>query len=360
METGDTARDVPDWVREVLAAQKINFVVHGCETRADLEAHAADSDVVWVWGSHVLTADSLDILPKCGAIMRSGSGTDNVPVAEATKHKIMVVNTPGAVAQEVSDHAIAMLLAVVRQITAQDRRMRTGVWEFHRENNRWHLRGSTLGLIGFGHIAQLVAKKIKGFDVRIIVHDPWVPADQVRARGAEPVDLPTLLAQSDFISIHCPLTEKTRHLISEKQIGLMKDHAILINTSRGPVVDQVALTCALQKNRIGGAGLDVFEEEPLPTGSPLLKLENVVLTPHIAGYSDVFPGSFWRYSVESLIGMANGYWPRSVVNPTVKPKWSLLRRQWPADPDIPALRGKDSFATVSQLETDVALRDDTG
>jgi len=360
VETSESAKAIPGWVREELEAEGIDFVVRGCDSRADLQAFASDSHLVWVWGSHVLTADRLRVLEKCGAILRSGSGTDNVPVSEATKQRMLVVNTPGAVAQEVSDHAIAMLLAVVRQIVAQDRRVRTGVWEFHRENNRWHLRGSTLGLIGFGHIAQLVAEKTKGFGVRTLVHDPWVPTDTIRSRGAEPVAFRTLLSQSDFITVHCPLTEATRHLIGEKEIGLMKAHAILINTSRGPIVDEAALARALQEKRIGAAGLDVFEDEPLPVSSPLLKLENVILTPHIAGYSDVFPGSFWRYSVESAIAIANGYWPRSVVNPNVEPRWPLRRRQWPPEVEIYKTREEEAAISDSGSAPDGTLRDDTG
>jgi D-3-phosphoglycerate dehydrogenase len=269
-------------------------------------------------------------------------GTDNVPVADATRRGILVVNTPEAVAQEVADHAIALLLSVVRQIVAQDRLLRSGVWDFRRQNNRWHMRGSTLGLVGFGRIGQLAAQKIKGFGVRILAHDPWMSCAQARALGAQLVSLDFLLEQSDFISIHCPLTKETRHLIGERELRRMKPHAILMNTSRGPVIDESALVEALQQKRIGGAALDVFEEEPLPSSSPLLKLENVVLTPHIAGYSDLFPESFWRYSVEALTALVQGYWPRSVVNPEMTPKWKLSKKTWPVEPE-----GSERFAEES-------------
>jgi D-3-phosphoglycerate dehydrogenase len=333
VEAGETARAVPVWVRNALAGAGIDFLERVCEDRKELQAFAADSEVVWVWGSRVVTADRLDVLSDCGAILRSGSGTDNVPVAEATRHGILVANTPGAVAQEVADHAIALLLSVVRQTVAQDRLLRSGSWDFRRENNRWHLRGSTLGLVGFGRIAQLTAQKLRGFGLRMIAYDPWMSDDAARSQEVELVDLDSLLTQSDFISIHCPLTDETHHLIGENEIQRMKPEAILINTSRGPVVHEAALVQALQQKRIGAAALDVFEGEPLPPSSPLLKLENVVLTPHIAGYSDLFPESFWRYSVETLIALAGGYWPRSVVNPEVAPKWKLVKREWPAEPE---------------------------
>ncbi len=327
-----TGNVVPGWVQQALNADGIELAARDCKSREDLEACASDCDLVWVWGSYVIAADRLDILKKCGAILRAGSGTDNVPVAEASKRNILVVNTPRAVVHEISDHAIALLLSVVRQTAAQDRTLRSGVWEFRRQNNRWHLRGSTLGIVGFGHIGQLVAEKMSIFAVRLLVHDPWMHPAQIRAKGAESVDFRTVLSQSDFISLHCPLTPATRHLVGEKEFQLMKPHAILVNTSRGPVVDENALIRALQEKRIGGAGLDVYEQEPLPSGSPLLQLENVVLTPHIAGYSDLFEESFLRYSVESLIAIANGEWPRSVVNPEVQPKWPLRRREWPPEP----------------------------
>jgi D-3-phosphoglycerate dehydrogenase / 2-oxoglutarate reductase len=350
VETGETARAVPVWVQNALADAGVAFLEQPCKDRKDLEAYASDSEIVWIWGSRVITADSLDALTKCGAVLRSGSGTDNVPVLDATARGILVANTPGAVAQEVADHAIGLLLSVVRQIVAQDRLLRSGVWDFRRENNRWHLRGSTLGLVGFGRIAQLAAHKMKGFGVRMLAYDPWASSDQARSQGVELVDLDVLLTRSDFISIHCPLTEETHHLIGKQEIRKMKPQTILVNTSRGPVIDQAALIQALQQRRIGAAALDVFEEEPLPSSSPLLTLENVVLTPHIAGYSDLFPGSFWRYSVETLLALASGYWPRSVVNSEVIPKWKLVKKKWPLEPEGSERFEEESDAAVRRVE----------
>jgi D-3-phosphoglycerate dehydrogenase len=334
IEITEPATSVPQWVTRTLESEGLDFIVRGCRTRSDLAAYASDANLIWAWGNSVLKSSGLDLLTHCGAILRSGSGTDNIPVNEATQRNILVVNTPGAVAQEVSDHTIALLLSIVRQTCAQDQLMRSGVYKARREKLRWHLDGSTLGLIGFGHIAQLVAQKLAAFGVRVLVCDPLVSEKQIRSQGGEPVDFQQLMTSSDFVSVHCPLTSDTRHLINLEAIGWMKPQAILINTSRGPIVEETALIAALQEKRIGGAGLDVFEEEPLPSESLLRRLENVVLTPHIAGYSDAFPESFWRYSTESVLALASGYWPRAVVNPNVQPRWPLRRREWPIQLDL--------------------------
>jgi D-3-phosphoglycerate dehydrogenase len=358
IEITEPATSVPQWVTSTLESEGLDFIVRGCRTRADLAAYASDADLIWLWGNSVLKSVGLDLFTHCGAILRSGSGTDNVPVDEATRRNVLVVNTPGAVAQEVSDHAIALLLSIVRQTCAQDQLMRSGVYKAHREKIRWHLDGSTLGLIGFGHIAQLVAQKMAAFGVRILVHDPLVSEKRIRSRGGEPVDFQQLLASSDFISVHCPLTPDTRHLINHEAIGWMKPHAILINTSRGPIVQETALVAALQEKRIGAAGLDVFEEEPLPSGSPLRRLENVVLTPHIAAYSDAFPESFWRYSLESVLALASGYWPRSVVNPDVQPRWPLRRRGWPIHLDLEFATRHTPSARASAVEAETVSADE--
>lgn len=350
IETTEPATNVPEWVTEALIAQGLELSVQGCRGRSDLTACASDADLIWVWGSSVLRTAGLDLLSRCGAILRSGSGTDNIPVDEATRRNVLVINTPAAVAQEVSDHTIALLLSIVRQVCAQDRLIRAGRYETRRQKNRWHLAGSTLGLIGFGHIAQLVAQKMLAFGVRVLVCDPLISQKKIRSGGGEPVDFHELMSSSDFVSVHCPLTPDTRHLINENAIKSMKSHAILINTSRGAIVDEAALVAALQKHRIGGAALDVFEKEPLPAGSPLRQLDNVVMTPHIAGYSDDFPESFWRFSVESVLALASGYWPRAVVNPTVQPRWPLRRRQWPIHLDM-------EFLTRKRRSTGQRVRD---
>ncbi len=320
---GSEGHVVPEWVRQELADAGIEFVARECANEQELARYAGDADLVWVWGGGLLTAERLARLPRCGAIVRSGSGTDNVPVAEATKRGIIVANTPDAISDCVSDHAIALLLAVIRRIPIQDRTVRRGIWDFQIPEYRWHLRGNTVGLVGFGHIARLVARKLSGFNVKIIASDPLVSADEMAKDSVEAVSLEEMLSRSDFVSLHCPLTPKTRHLISEPQLRMMKASAILINTSRGPVVDEKALVVALREGQIAAAGLDVTEQEPTPPNNPLLKLDNVVITPHVAGMSDEYVENFWRYSVEAILALSEHRWPPSYVNRDVKPRWEM-------------------------------------
>jgi D-3-phosphoglycerate dehydrogenase len=315
---------VPEWVSAPLRAAGIEFVAEECASRAALARVAGDADVVWVFGSHqCLYAENLDVLPRCGAIIRSGSGTDNVPVAEATALGILVANTPQATADPVSDHALALLFAVGRQVVVNDRAMRAGDWVTANYMPHWRLQGRTVGLLGFGNIPRALARKLRGFEVTLLAHDPWIDPAQMAAHGARPASLDDLLRQSDVVSIHTPLTPETRHSFGARELALMKPTAILVNTSRGPVVDEPALIQALAQRRIAGAGLDVFDQEPLPADSPLLQLDNVVLTPHVGGNSDESIEQFWRLSVQAALDLAAGRWPASVVNRAVTPRWNL-------------------------------------
>ena len=315
---------VPDWVIQQIEDAGIDLVVNQCLTDDEAAACAEGADVVWVFGGpSVVTSRILPSLKQCRVILRSGSGTDNVPVAEAGELGILVANTPRCVAATVAEHAIAMLLAVIRQIPVQNRAVRNGIWDRDHAWPNWHLAGKTLGLAGFGFIARNVARKAAGFDLRIIAFDPVVDAKVMADLGAESVGLEDLFRQSDFLSVHCPLTDKTHHLIGERELRMMKPEAVLINTSRGPVIDEVALVRALTEGWIAAAGLDVLEQEPPDSDNPLLKLDNVVITPHIAGYSDTFWHDFWSHSVRTLIEMSTGRRPLWVVNPDVKPRFEL-------------------------------------
>ena len=315
---------VPGWVVGGLAKHGIDLFVTTCEVPADVPDQAGDSDIIWVaGGSELVTADILDELPRCGAIIRTGSGTDNIPVVEATKLGIVVANTPEAHSEEVSDHTIGLLLAVVRHIASDDRIVRGGGWDPRPHLPRPLTRGSTLGLIGFGHIGRLVAQKLGGFEMTILAHDPYVSDETCLAYDVTPVGLDEILARSDFVSLNCPLTSETRGLIGRRELNLMKPEAILINTARGGVVVESDLVTALEEGWIAGAGLDVFDPEPPGPDHPLLELDNVVMTSHAAGYSTHYLETAWRLSVDTVLDLAKGRWPASYVNHDVEPRWSL-------------------------------------
>ena len=323
---GFERHSVPEWVRRELADAGIEFVAHECRSEQEFEEYGGDADLVWVFGGKRVKAEVLRLFPRCGAIIRSGSGTDNIPVAAATERGIIVANTPEAVADSVSNHAIGLLLAVVHRIAIQDRAVRQGRWEQQRDEHRWHLRGQTLGLVGFGYIGRLVARKLNAFEMKILAFDPLVSAEEMAEVSVEPASFEDVLSRSDFLSIHCPLTPKTRRLIGEPQFRLMKPEAVLINTSRGPVIDEKALVAALREGQIAAAGLDVTEQEPTPPDNPLLKLDNVVITPHIAGYTDQFAENFWRHSLKAVHALAAHRWPPSYVNRDVEPRWEMQER----------------------------------
>jgi phosphoglycerate dehydrogenase-like enzyme len=306
---------VPEWVRPTLEQEGIDLVIHDCTTRAELAAHAGDADVVWLFGGkRILQGGNLDAVPRCRAILRTGSGTDNVPVEEATRRQIVVANTPAAMSDGVSDHLIALLFAVARRVAELDRAVRQGRWGQTPTQPLSGVQGRTLGVVGLGHAAREVVRKLRGFEMRVLAHDPFVSAEAMTALGATAADLNDLLAQSDYVSLHCPLTPATRHLIGERELRLMKSSAVLLNTSRGPVIDEAALVRALREGWIAAAGLDVLETEPPAPDNPLLQMDNVVVTPHVAGYAFGGLESRWRHSVETVVALARGQEPPSWVN----------------------------------------------
>ena len=335
--TSDKAEGpVPSWVPESFHNEGIDLVVGESEDSEGILEISRDANVLWIFGGQILNPDILPKLSKCGGIIRTGSGTDNIPIPEATELGIVVCNTPEAHDDEVSDHAIALLFDLVRRLSINDRTLRRRVWDGHLNEPNTHVGGSTLGLVGFGHIAQLVSKKLGGWDMNILCYDPYVSPSEMSSHGVRSSSLEDVLTQSDFISLHCPLTESTRHLIGESELRKMKSTSLLINTSRGPVVDEQALVEGLKVGWIAGAGLDVFEVEgqqvvgnseegvsTLSAPNPLLSMENVVATPHIAGISDRSIDKCWHLSVDTAIALSKGYWPRSYVNKNVNPKWDL-------------------------------------
>jgi D-3-phosphoglycerate dehydrogenase / 2-oxoglutarate reductase len=319
--------DPPDFVREALEREGLDFVAARCRTSEELKQHAADADVVWVFSTkHPLSAANLALLERCGGLIRTGSGTDNVPVEEATRRHIVVANTPDAVNLGVSDHTILLMLALGRKLLQNDASVRSGHWAPFEIFPDFQLAGRTVGLISFGRIARAVARKLSGFEPRIMVFDPFVPGEEMVKAGVQPASFEQVCTESDVLSVHCPLTSQTRHLMGEPQFRSMKRSALFINTSRGPVVDEPALIQALTEGWIAGAALDVLEQEPPSKNNPLFRLPNVVLTPHTAGFSASFWRDMWMLAVEAAIDFSRGHWPRSYVNPSVQPRFKLSPR----------------------------------
>jgi D-3-phosphoglycerate dehydrogenase len=319
------APEVPNWVCEEIADGDVDLVIRDCKEPEEVIEVAHDADVVWVFGGgRVVTAECLPELKECIAVLRSGSGTDNIPVIQATELGILVANTPQATCETVSDHAVALLLSLVRKIVSFDKSVRKGAWTYRDTTPPSPFQGKVLGLIGFGFIARRVAEKLSGFDLSYVAYDPFVDEEVFRSFGVLGVSLEELLETSDYISIHCPLKADTHHLIDERALRRMKPGALLVNTARGAIIDEKILLRAIKEGWIGGAALDVLETPPNGAPQPLLDLDNVILTPHMAGYVEDHLKPFWEHSVRTILDLANGRLPSSYVNPEVKPRKILL------------------------------------
>jgi D-3-phosphoglycerate dehydrogenase len=265
-------------------------------------------------------ARAIGALTRCEVIARYGTGVDIVDVDAASRHGILVTNVPSDWCEnEVADHAMALLLAVARKIPAYDQACRTGTWQWQTGYPIHRLRGSVLGLLSFGAIAQAVAARGAGFGMRVIAHDPYLPEPQIAARGATPASFEELLEQSDYLVIQAPLTKETHHLFGEAELRRMKPTAFLINTARGPIVSDEALYRSLREGWIAGAALDDIEEEPAKQRdwkpvNPLLALPNVVVTPHAAYYSEEAIHTVRDFAAREVVRVLTGQPPVSPVN----------------------------------------------
>jgi D-3-phosphoglycerate dehydrogenase len=265
----------------------------------------------------ILSRKVLESLPKCKVISRYGVGVDSVDLKAATELGMIVANVPDYCMDEVADQTVAMILALIRKVVFFDQRVKAGVWDFREGIPIHRIRGRTLGLIGCGRIGLEVARRVSGFGVKVIAFDPYLAKAPA---GIELKDFDSVLKESDMISVHCPLNQATRHLIGEPEFGKMEKKPIIINTSRGPIVDEEALTRALDQDLVSGAGLDVLEKEPPGSGHPLLSRSNVVLSPHISFYSVESISELKRRTAKNVADVLAETWPGSVVNSDVRGK----------------------------------------
>jgi D-3-phosphoglycerate dehydrogenase len=257
----------------------------------------------------------LDMAPRVKAIAKQGAGLDTVDIAAATRRGVPVFHTPGANNQAVADHTFAMILCLARRIVYCDRSLREKRWE-HTKIMGVEIWNKTLGLIGLGAIGRCVALRAKGFQMKVLAHDPFWPEDFAREHGIASVSIEELLKASDIVSIHAPLTPENQGLINARTLKLMKPTALVINAARGGIIKEADLYQALKSGVIAGAGIDVFEKEP-PVDSPLLELENVVLTPHTAAFTYEGMNNMSVSIVEQVIDFCSGKKPRFTVNPEV-------------------------------------------
>jgi phosphoglycerate dehydrogenase-like enzyme len=268
--------------------------------------------------------------PNLIALARHGVGYDRVDVEACTANDVALCTTPSASKHPVASASMAYLLMLAKRLPDKDRLVRQGRWDLRGAYCGNEIYGKTLGIVGFGNTGGELARLVAPFAMRVLACDPYTPAETVRRLGAEPTSLDDLLRQADFVCIHAKLTEQTRGLVGERELSRMKPSAYLINCARGPIVDQRALTAALQERRIAGAGLDVFEDEPLSADDPLIRLDNVMLSPHTAAHTLELSIAMGEVNCQQMLAAARGESPPDVVNRDVldRPGFQAKLNRW--------------------------------
>ena len=269
-----------------------------------------------------VTADLLAKTPNLIAASSNGAGYDTIDVDACTAAGIVVVNQSGGNKEGVAEHALAMMLTLSKRIVEADRDLRAGKEIPRGAFTGRELNNRTVGVLGIGNVGSRVAELCRGlFNMRVLAFDPLQTAEQVKARGAEKVDLDTLLRESDFVSVHCPLTRDSRKMMDARAFGLMKPDAYFVTTARGFIHDEAALANALTNKQIAGAGLDVWEDEPPPSSHPLMKFDNVLVSPHTAGATVESRENMSRFAAEQVLDILDGKRPPRLINPEVWPAY---------------------------------------
>lgn len=312
---------------------------------AELIELLRDADGAQVGVLPPTTREVLEACPKLKVVSRMGVGVDSIDLDAATELGVLVCNVPGINTAEVADHAMAMLLALTRRIVPAATTTKAGQWSADRrltyeyQTTVRRIAAHTIGIVGFGNIGRAFAMRVRGFGPReIIAHDPYVEQSTADLYGVQLVGFETLLERADFISIHCAATAETRHMFDSNALGKLKPSAILVNTARGPIVDGRALYEALAAGQLEAAALDVTEVEPIDAQDPLLTLPNVIVTPHLAGFSPTFLEECPIRQAENIINVLTGRKPHGLANPEVIKTIAVMRARdpgrWEGVPDF--------------------------
>lgn len=310
----------PDIERATLVDFSPEIIVDPAATAEALIAAAAGTQVILAGAPPKFTRAVLAQLPDCRAIIRYGVGIESIDLDAATERGVLVANVPDYATEEVSTHTVSMILACVRKLFTAHRAILNGTWQVATVRPLFSTENQTAGIIGFGKIGQAVSRKLRPFGFELLVHDPYASPEALSEHGARAVELAELVEQSDVISLNAPLTESTRHIINADTLKQMKPTAIIVNTGRGGLIDDMALAQALENEQIAGAALDVLEKEPIAADHPLLKSDRVILTPHMAWYTVQAAERMRHLASEEAVRVLRGETPVNLVNPAVLDK----------------------------------------
>ncbi len=306
----------------------VEFVTSPCQTEEEIIDAAGEADFILTF-KKAITRKVIEQLGKCRMIYNIGTGYETIDLEAATEHGICVSYPDAYCSEEVAEHGMALILACARKLVRLDRAVRNGKWESYEKREirfeilppMFPIQGKTVGIIGLGRIGRKLVPKVKGFDMRVIAFDPYVPASVFKDCGVEAVELDYLIKNSDFVSVHAAFTPDARHMLGAEQFKKMKPTGYVINCARGEFIDEEALYDAASRGEIAGAALDVIQGESMPPDHPLLQLENVIITPHTAYYSGEALDRLRKRPFEEIARMANGQWPKWLINSGVKAKF---------------------------------------
>ena len=301
---------------EIVSKIGATLVVGQAKTEDEVIEVAKDADAI-LNARAKITSKVIDSLERCKVIVRYGVGVDTVDMKAATDKGIMVCNVLDYCVDEVADHAFALILCLARKIVLSARKVRDGQWNIADIKPIRRIQGQVIGVAGFGRIGRALAQKAAPAGFKIIAYDPYISEEAKKGQDVTFVSYESLLRQSDYITLHMPLTDETRGMIGKEQIEMMKPTSCIVNVSRGPLIDEQALIVALEENRIAGAGLDVLVDEPPKANNPLLKMDQVIVTSHAAFYSEEAMQELQKKAAERAIQALLGEVPESLVNPEV-------------------------------------------